>query len=98
VQSAILEKPISVAARDTPALVALQAALDDLRRASGEKVSMTIVPFNLLRQPIRVTASNQPAYEVLSQLFAAVDRRVPWQLLYDVNVKTYFVNIYRAYE
>jgi hypothetical protein len=98
VQSAILEKPISVEANDIPAVTVVQAALDEVGRLAGEKVGIWTLPVNLLKQPIRVTVSSQPGYEVLSHLVTAVDKRLSWHLFYDVNVNSYFLTIYLAYQ
>lgn len=95
--SALLEKRISVTANDTPAMSAVQAALGELGRVSDEKVGMWRSPLNLMTRPISVTMSDEPAYEVLGRILAAVDGRLSAELLYDVNAKSYFLTIYFAY-
>jgi len=55
------------------------------------------LPLNIVKRPIHVTMSHQPAQEVLTRILAAADQRLSWHLFYDVNLQTYFLTIYLAY-
>jgi hypothetical protein len=95
VRSSILEKAVNVTANDVQAGVAVEKVIDELLRVSGEKVGVWNEPGNVMRKAIRVTASNEPAYQVLSRILTAVDGRLSWLLFYDVNINRYSIEIYR---
>jgi hypothetical protein len=96
VRSSILEKAVNVTANDVQAAVAVEMVIDELLRVSGEKVGVWNEPWNLMiRRQVRVTASNEPAYQVLSRILTAVDGRLSWLLFYDVNINRYSLEIYR---
>jgi hypothetical protein len=97
-RSSILERPVSLTANHIAAGNAVRAVIAELARVSGEKIELWSEPFNLMMKPVRVTASSEPAYDVLSRVLAAADSRLSWQLLYDVNTSTYFVNAFRYLE
>ena len=90
----LLETRISVAANDISAHAAVRAALGELGRVSGEKIDMWRSPLNLMKRPVSVTMSDEPAYEVFTRVLAAVDGRLSAELLYDVNAKSYFLTVY----
>jgi hypothetical protein len=92
----LLERTISVKARENSAAVAVQDVIDELHRVSGETIGMWDEPVNLMSKQIRVGGHPQPAYEALASIMAEVDPRLSWQLPYDVNTKAYSLNIYRS--
>ena len=92
--SAILERRISVEAVDTPAANALTVALDKLADVTRDSVGVWTVPLNIMKQPITIAATNEPAFEVISRLLNTANTRLSWKLVYDVNVKSYFMTIY----
>lgn len=94
-RSAVLERPISVNIGDTSVSLALQAWINEVSRVSGEKVSLELAPWNSLSRPVHMVGSNEPAYEVLRRILDGVDHTLSWRLLYDINVNTYFLTIYR---
>ena len=97
--SAILEQRIGLAVDDTPAVVALQAVLRELGRVSGEEISTSSIPLNLLMQRrVSLTASDEPAYHVLSRLLQAADRRLSLQLVFEVTAKRYFLSVYSTHQ
>jgi len=95
--SAILNRPICVIADGVPAITAVRTALNEVSRLSGEKLDLWTLPLNIVKRPIHVTMSHQPAQEVLTRILAAADQRLSWHLFYDVNLQTYFLTIYLAY-
>ena len=95
VRSSILEKAVNVTANNVKAGAAVQKVIDELLRVSGEKVGVWNEPWNVMQKAIRVTASNEPAYQVLSRILTAVDGRLSWLLFYDVNINQYSLEIYR---
>lgn len=93
-RSALLERRVSVSANDITAGVAVRSVIAELTRTSGEKVGIWSEPINGMLRPIRVTTSNEPAYEALSRILHAVERSLSWRLVYDVNAAQYFMIIY----
>jgi hypothetical protein len=96
--AAVLETPVTMTVNDTtPAIVAVHALLIELARVSGQKVDTWSQPLNLMTRPVRVriSASNEPAYEVLSRILTAVDKRLSWRLLFDVNTNSRFLIVHR---
>jgi hypothetical protein len=90
----IFDTPITVNIDQLNVSFALDAICQALTSASGANVILLKYPLNLAVQTIVSTrASNQPAREVLRTVADAGRRKLEWTLLYDVDDKTYGLNL-----
>jgi len=90
----LLERHVTVATEDIPALTAIRTVLEAVGRAAGEHADLARVPANLLKHSVRVSARNEPAYEVISNILGTSRKGLSWKLQYEVNARIYFMTVY----
>jgi len=93
----ILDTPVTLVGNEHDLWSALSAVMNQVTQESGSKVVPGDVPVGFLATTSsQLSASGQPARAVILQILNASRRKLIYGLLYDPDVKTYFLNIIPA--
>lgn len=92
--TAVLDTPVSIAARGEPAFDFLTQMLTAVQIQTGHTIGLGLVPTNLLTQcTINQSFSNTSARWIILATVQACSNDLVWQFLYDANQDTFLLNI-----
>jgi hypothetical protein len=90
----VLDSPITVDIKNTNGSWALDKICNSLTASSGVQVRVLQYPLNVFVQTqITLHAENKPARDVLRAVLARTSQKLTWSLLYDIDDKTYYLNL-----
>jgi hypothetical protein len=91
---AIFDRKITIVPKRRRGLEYLDDVCQALSRETGSRVVTATIPYNLFAAvSIDKGVQTLPAREALALLFGSTGRNLSWQLLYDADDRTYFLNI-----
>jgi hypothetical protein len=88
----VMSQPVSFPLATRTIADTLQLLVDDVSRASGSKVILLDAP-GLALQTVDLSASGQPARDLIANLGKALNSPVSFQCLYDAGAATYYLNV-----
>jgi len=92
--SPVLDTVISLPAANRSTIEALEALCAAVTESAKVQVGMFTAPINLLsRNQFSEAVYNETARDVLTRILKSTQRKLVWQLIYDVNTKLYGLNI-----
>jgi hypothetical protein len=90
----VLDTRITLPAKPRTGLDLLEDICKAVSAADGRRVEIGMVPANALtNQEVDFGASAAPARDVLAELLVANVTPLTWRLLYDPQLKTYYLNV-----
>jgi hypothetical protein len=94
----LLDQVIALPQEDVPAGTAVGLIIGALSKSSGTKVKVGTIPLNLLGQIHGPVGGTQalPAREVLKGVLQESPYPLSWQLRYDADMKSFYLNIVPA--
>ena len=94
-QGSILDTPIRVMHATRRLDDAVNVALAEVERATGQNVGLATFPINFFFQhQVEIEATQEPAREVLVRALAASGRALSWRLFFDARMRQYYLNIH----
>jgi hypothetical protein len=90
----VLNVPVTITPRTRPISEVVALTMQQVGRATGEKIGIATFPNNLFKRPVTISANNEPAGVVLSRTLAASGRELSWRLYYDVGMGQYYRGIH----
>lgn len=94
-QTPILDTLITIPTKEQTATRTARLFCQSLSAASHTTVALGVYPVNLLEHNlVRVGGTRMAARTMLANLATATSRQFAWQLLYDPDTKSYFLNLH----
>lgn len=94
-QISILDTRITFTRADRTLQDITELVLSRVKVSRGETVGLATAPNNFVRQTVvSIEADNERADDLLSRSFSASGQKLSWQLLYDVGMARYYLNIH----
>ena len=94
-QASILDTPITIEAQKVDGPAALTSICKALSEVTGQQVIVGVIPLNTFAQYVgEIDANNEPARDVLMELFDSVSDRIAWQIFYTPDDKWYVLNAF----
>jgi hypothetical protein len=92
--SSVLDTPISIPSGRRDVLTTIGLILDAVSSSSGIKILAATMPMNvLIHSQVTIGGENVSARNLLLEALAGTKRTTVWQLLYDADNQTYYLNI-----
>lgn len=92
--SGVMDSPITVDSKNTNGAWALDKICGKLTASSGAQVRLLQYPMNVfVHTQITLRAENKPGRDVLRAVLAQTSQKLTWSLLYDIDDKTYYLNV-----